>query len=238
MTHEELSRYDGKEGRAAYVAYKGVVYDVSQSPMWENGEHHGEHKAGVDLTEMMRYAPHGESVFEGFAVVGKIEESQSAEAKLHEMPRGKQKLQAWYQKYHPHPMISHFPIVLHFYAAGMDAVFLYAPTEFFEKSTFYAFVLATIFGIFAMGSGIFSWWVNYNFSRMKPLIIKLYAATFSLVAGGVGIGIYLMDSHTVYTFGFESLVYHLCVFLTVPAMMVLGYYGGQLTWSKRKEKLD
>jgi predicted heme/steroid binding protein/uncharacterized membrane protein len=233
MTHEELSRYDGKEGRAAYVAYKGVVYDVSQSPMWEGGEHQGEHKAGVDLTRMMRYAPHGDEVFERFAVVGTLEESASPQRVAHETPTDKQKLQAWYQKYHPHPMISHFPIVLHFYAAGMDGIFLYSPDEFFEKSTFYAFFLATIFGVFAMASGIFSWWVNYNCSRIKPLLIKLYAATFSLVAGIAGIWIYFADATLVYEMSAAFVVYHLSVFLTVPAMVVLGYYGGQLTWSKK-----
>ncbi len=31
FTREELKKYDGKNGRPAYIAYKGKVYDVSDS---------------------------------------------------------------------------------------------------------------------------------------------------------------------------------------------------------------
>jgi len=31
FTLEELGKFDGKEGRQAYVAYKGEVYDVTDS---------------------------------------------------------------------------------------------------------------------------------------------------------------------------------------------------------------
>jgi len=72
FTLEELKKYDGKEGRPAYVAYKGKVYDVSSSPSWAGGEHYGEHFAGRDLTEAMAEAPHGEEVLEGFPVVGEL----------------------------------------------------------------------------------------------------------------------------------------------------------------------
>jgi predicted heme/steroid binding protein len=29
FTLEELAEFDGREGRAAYVAYEGVVYDIT-----------------------------------------------------------------------------------------------------------------------------------------------------------------------------------------------------------------
>ena len=46
FTLEELAKFDGKEGRPAYVAYKGKVYDVSESWMWEDGDHQGLQEAG------------------------------------------------------------------------------------------------------------------------------------------------------------------------------------------------
>ena len=51
FTAEELATFDGKEGRSAYVAFKGVVYDVTDSAMWGEGDHEGMHFAGGDLTE-------------------------------------------------------------------------------------------------------------------------------------------------------------------------------------------
>ena len=70
FTVDELAAFDGKEGRAAYLAFNGKVYDVSGSIMWENGEHEGEHSAGVDVTDDMDFAPHNDAVMAPFPVVG------------------------------------------------------------------------------------------------------------------------------------------------------------------------
>lgn len=49
FTIEELAQYDGAEGRPAYVAVKGIVYDVSREATWGGGTHFGLY-AGKDLT--------------------------------------------------------------------------------------------------------------------------------------------------------------------------------------------
>jgi predicted heme/steroid binding protein len=72
FTTEELAGFDGKEGRPAYVGFKGKVYDVSASGMWEDGVHEDEHNAGVDLTDDGDFAPHGEYVLEPFPVMGTL----------------------------------------------------------------------------------------------------------------------------------------------------------------------
>lgn len=58
FTVEELAAFDGTGGKAAYVAYKGKVYDVSESAMWGDGDHEGMHSAGADLTDEHDDAPH------------------------------------------------------------------------------------------------------------------------------------------------------------------------------------
>ncbi len=73
MTIEELSRFDGREGRAAYVAVNHIVYDLTSSPRWKDGQHEGAHQAGCDLTEELKSAPHVKTVIEQFPIVGKIE---------------------------------------------------------------------------------------------------------------------------------------------------------------------
>jgi predicted heme/steroid binding protein len=70
FTTAELARYDGKDGEAAYIAFEGKVYDVTDSPMWESGTHEFEHEAGEDLTDAMVDATHGADVMDGFPVVG------------------------------------------------------------------------------------------------------------------------------------------------------------------------
>ena len=72
FTIAELSEFNGKNGKAAYVGYKGKVYDVTESGQWLDGDHLG-HVAGQDLTEQMEIAPHAEDVMERMTVVGILE---------------------------------------------------------------------------------------------------------------------------------------------------------------------
>jgi predicted heme/steroid binding protein len=70
FTLQELKQYDGKEGRPAYIAYKGKVYDVTDNYLWIDGDHQGEHVAGKDLTQEMATAPHSEENLERVKLVG------------------------------------------------------------------------------------------------------------------------------------------------------------------------
>lgn len=68
FTAATLAYYDGQEGRPAYVAVNGVVYDVTSSPRWRNGAHNG-FQAGRDLTSQFN-AQHGDTRLSRFPVVG------------------------------------------------------------------------------------------------------------------------------------------------------------------------
>ncbi len=70
FTVQELSHYDGQNGRPAYIAFQGKVYDVSQSYSWRNGEHYLVHKAGTDLSNELQHAPHGTDLLAPFPIIG------------------------------------------------------------------------------------------------------------------------------------------------------------------------
>lgn len=72
FSQEEIKKFDGKDGRPAYIAYKGSVYDVTDSIFWADGMHLESHFAGVDLTAEIDNAPHGDEVFEGVAKIGAV----------------------------------------------------------------------------------------------------------------------------------------------------------------------
>ncbi len=71
FTVESLSQYDGKDGRRAYYAYEGKVYDVTESDLWKDGQHYGL-AAGTDLTGKLGEAPHGTEVFARVPLVGTL----------------------------------------------------------------------------------------------------------------------------------------------------------------------
>ena len=70
-TLDELSQYNGQNGNKAYVAYKGIVYDVTHIKEWKDGKHKGQN-AGTDLTKTFSNSPHGDSIFQSAKIVGKI----------------------------------------------------------------------------------------------------------------------------------------------------------------------
>ncbi|MEX1376039.1 MAG: cytochrome b5 domain-containing protein [Eubacteriales bacterium] len=73
LTLDELKEYNGENGLPAYVAYDGVIYDVSDEPQWTSGSHGG-NMAGTDITENLNNAPHGTTKLNGLDVVGKLVE--------------------------------------------------------------------------------------------------------------------------------------------------------------------
>jgi predicted heme/steroid binding protein len=77
-TRAQLARCDGKEGRPACIAYRGKVYDVSESFLWKGGRHMAMHEAGRDLTEAIDEAPHGADLLERVPVVGVLDEKTDA----------------------------------------------------------------------------------------------------------------------------------------------------------------
>jgi predicted heme/steroid binding protein/uncharacterized membrane protein len=71
-TLDDLNQYDGRDGRPAYVAYKGTIYDMTKSRLWKNGSHVMKHSAGRDLTGLLETAPHGEDKVLAMPVVGQL----------------------------------------------------------------------------------------------------------------------------------------------------------------------
>lgn len=67
-----LALYNGTDREPIWIAYKGLVYDVTKSKLWKNGRHY-EHWAGQDLTEELKDAPHAEWVFDKFDVVARLQ---------------------------------------------------------------------------------------------------------------------------------------------------------------------
>lgn len=70
FTRDELRKYNGQDGKNAYIAVEGIVYDVTHSSAWLNGIHHG-YQAGYDLTDaLFKDSPHKARVLANLPKVG------------------------------------------------------------------------------------------------------------------------------------------------------------------------
>jgi predicted heme/steroid binding protein len=75
LAPEELHHFDGKEGRPAYIAFSGKIYDVTESRLWKDGSHARKHQAGNDLTDVLKTAPHGEEKVLAMRLVGNLKKT-------------------------------------------------------------------------------------------------------------------------------------------------------------------
>lgn len=227
MTKEELKTFDGKNGRPAYIAYKNKIYDVTSSRLWKNGLHANKHFAGNDLTEFLSMAPHGENVFDSFEQVGELEDTPTPKAASDDT--NLERARKLYAKYHPHPMLVHFPIALHYFSGFIDLLFIPNPTSGYETTVFLSFLIATVMGLFALASGILSWWINYAFIWSKAFVIKLTGALVTLVLGMVAVTQKIYNPLVAYDGGMDGFIYHFIIFFTVASVSIVGYYGGKIS---------
>ena len=71
FTRSQLALRNGQDKPEVWIAYKGIIYDVSKSRLWRNGKHY-EHWAGQDLTHELKDAPHTQTVFDKFEAIGQL----------------------------------------------------------------------------------------------------------------------------------------------------------------------
>ena len=71
-TRSQLALRNGQDRAEIWVAYQGLIYDVTPSRLWQRGLHY-QHWAGQDLTrELDVEAPHLATVFAKFTVIGRL----------------------------------------------------------------------------------------------------------------------------------------------------------------------
>ncbi len=70
-TRAQLALRNGQDREEIWVAYKGIIYELTSSRLWHNGKHY-QHWAGQDLTDELADAPHTELVFKRFKAIGTL----------------------------------------------------------------------------------------------------------------------------------------------------------------------
>jgi len=225
ITEDELGRCDGQDGRPAYVAYQGKVYDVSASGLWTGGMHMKRHQVGEDLTSEFAAAPHDESVLQRLPLVGKLAAAEQKEA-----PR----LLSLYLDLQPHPVSVHFPIALTLACAAFLVIHLVTGIDSLVDGAYYALLGGAIVAPVTMLTGAVSWWFNHGHKLTSTFRGKAGLSVALMVTGVVTIVLWALNRDAFLEREAVGWVYFALVIVMSGLVLSLGKLGGELVFPPSK----
>jgi len=229
---KSLEEFSGQDGKPAYIAYQGKVFDVSGSGLWENGLHMANHRAGRDLTEAMAAAPHGPEVLESFPRVGAITKKYSPP-----LPRFLTRILDRFPriKLHSHHMMVHFPIVFLISATAFTIFYLVTGVNSFEAAALICLGSGVFFTPLAIATGLLSWWLNFQSKPLKYVTLKI---RFSFILLGISGGAFawrIANPEILTSFGAASMVYLALILSLAPLVVTIGWLGAKLTFPPERD---
>lgn len=228
FTSEELHQFNGKDGKPIYIAFEGKVYDVTHSRLWSKGMHMNRHLPGKDLTGEITAAPHGPEVLERYPQVGFLQKGTPEELK--HLPAI---LQTILQKFpmarrHPHPMVVHFPIAFLMASSLFYLLYILFLYPSLKTTSTHLFILGSISTPFAIATGFLTWWINYRLKLTLFIKWKIFLSAFLLAIELIFILFWIGEMEL------SHILYIVLIFLVTPLVILLGYFGGQMTFPAEK----
>ncbi|MHB8808621.1 MAG: DUF2231 domain-containing protein [Desulfobulbaceae bacterium] len=238
FNRESLAEFDGLNGKPAYIARDGAVYDVSGSKLWQNGEHMKRHHAGLDLSADFSAAPHGPEVLERVLRVGTMREESPTEAAEPRIPAWLNGLLARYPLMvrHPHPMLVHFPIAFMFAVPLFSLLALLTGKTSFETTAFHCLGAGLLFTPLTISTGFFTWWLNYHARLSHPIKMKIIGSALLMLLILLLFAWRFVAPDILFAGGGRGIVYLLLLLALIPVASVVGWFGASLTFPTAAKK--
>jgi predicted heme/steroid binding protein/uncharacterized membrane protein len=235
FTLEEVRNQNGQDGKPTYIVHRGRVIDVSNSKLWKDGLHMRRHHAGTDLTTDIQAAPHGLEVLDRYPQVGIVKTQEGSLARP--MPPALAALLARFPmlRRHPHPMTVHFPIVFFFSTTAFTLLYLVTGIASFEVTAFHCLGASVLFTPVAIGTGLYTWWLNYMAIPLRPVNIKKRLSPMVWLLSVIIFVWRLAVPDIMQSFRPASFVYLLFVLAFAPLVTTIGWFGAQMTFPVEKE---
>jgi predicted heme/steroid binding protein/uncharacterized membrane protein len=233
---QELEKHNGEDGNPVYIAHQGKVYDVSGSKLWKTGLHMKRHPAGKDLTTDIQAAPHNIDVLERYPQVGVLTQTDG-DGLEPKMPPFVSKLISRFPmlRRHPHPMTVHFPIVFFISTTLFNILYLLTGIKSFETTALHCLAGGILFGMVAMSTGFYTWWMNYLSQPMRAVVVKRRVGLL-LLGSSIVVFIWRVTTPGILDrFTPGSVVYLLLVLSLFVQVSIMGWFGASLTFPAEKE---
>lgn len=231
---KDLSKCNGKEGNPVYIAHQGRIIDVSASPLWKGGLHMNRHHAGNDLTTDIQAAPHGLEVLDRYPQVAVLKRERLPEPEIPKTLSGLLKRFPLLRR-HPHPMTIHFPIVFMVSAPLFTVLYLLTGITGFETTALHCLVAGLLFIPVGIGTGYYTWWLNYQARPLRPVTIKKRVSLILLGLAAMTTVWRLTVPDILVSFRAASGIYLVLVLSLLPLVTVMGWFGAQMTFPLERE---
>ena len=219
FSQKELEEFDGRDGRPAYIAFQGNIYDVSNSELWRNGTHAGRHVAGEDLARGLINAPHGEEVLTKFPLVGQLSQQTFEERLVQRI-----------ENFHFHPILVHFSIAYSIGCSLFTLLYFFTNEGSFETASYYLLFLAFLAALPAGLSGFFSWKVTYEGRMSKTYFRKIVYTIVLTAVVTLCLAWRVNDPNILVSRTYLSYLYLAMMESQAAIVILLGYYGGKITF--------
>jgi predicted heme/steroid binding protein/uncharacterized membrane protein len=231
---EDLPKYNGKDGNPVYIVYKDRVIDVSASRLWKTGRHMNRHQSGQDLTVDIQAAPHGLEVLDRYPQVGVLKKEEipgrvipgALAALLKRFPMLRR---------HPHPMTIHFPIAFMMTAPLFTLFYLLTGISAFETTGLHCLGAGLFFIPIGIGTGFYTWWLNYEARPLRPVKIKKRAAFILLLVAAITMAWRILEPSVATASGIAGTLYLILLFSLIPLVTIIGWFGAQMTFPVERE---
>lgn len=228
ITIKDLEQQNGREGTSSFVAVNGEIYDVSASPMWEQGDHMGIHHAGCDLTAAIADAPHGMEVFGRMKKVGELVKVEKT------VPVSARKLPWWAAMMialHSHPISAHFPQAFFVFGPIFLVLFYLTGVPSFERTAYHLLWTSFLVAFPSTATGFLHWWYKYSGKSRPVFRVKIILSLLLLPLSGFTLGMH--TAHGV--LAPESINWPILLLYVamIPIIVFLGRAGGLIVFGGR-----
>lgn len=230
---KDLPKFNGKDGNPVYIVHRGRVIDVSASEVWKTGLHMNRHHAGNDLTTDIQAAPHGLEVLDRYPQVAVMRKEQPVVKPIPSFLNSLLKRFPLLRR-HPHPMTIHFPIVFMFATPLFTILFLLTGIRSFETTAWHCLGAGLLFIPVAMGTGYYTWWLNYQARSLRPVEIKKKVSLILLGIAVITMAWRIMNPAILISPEPARWIYAILVFSLLPLVSVMGWFGAQMTFPVEK----